>query len=77
MMASAKFTPLALNDLKEIHDFIAKDKSRIGSQYMAMLMQKCELLASSPELGVQREEYCKLYKFPVDSYFVFRIQHFY
>jgi plasmid stabilization system protein ParE len=32
MMASAKFTSLALNDLKEIHDFIAKDKSRIASQ---------------------------------------------
>ncbi len=71
MMASAKFTPLALNDLKEIHDFIAKDKSRIASQYMAMLKQKCELLASSPGLGVQREEYCKLYKVPVDSYLIF------
>ncbi len=70
-MASARFTPLALNDLKEIRDFIAKDKSGIASQYMTMLKQKCELLASSPGLGVQREEYCKLYKFPVDSYLIF------
>ncbi len=70
-MASARFTPLALNDLKEIRDFIAKDKSGIASQYMTMLKQKCELLASSLGLGVQIEEYCKLYKFPVDSYLIF------
>ena len=70
-MASASFTPLALHDLKEIRDFIAKDKSGIASQYMTMLKLKCELLASSPRLGVQREEYCKLYKFPVDSYLIF------
>ena len=70
-MASAKFTALALQDLKEIRDFIAKDKSGIASKYMTMLKQKCELLASSPGLGVKREEYCKLYKFPVDSYLIF------
>ena len=70
-MASAKFTALALQDLKEIRDFIAKDKSGIASQYMTMLKQKCELLASSSGLGVQRDEYCKLYKFPVDSYLIF------
>ena len=70
-MASAKFTALALQDLKEIRDFIAKDKSGIASQYMTMLKQKCELLASSLGLGVQRDEYCKLYKFPVDWYLIF------
>ena len=70
-MASAKFTALALQDLKEMRDFIAKDKSGIASQYMTMLKQKCELLVSSPGLGVQRDEYCKLYKFPVDSYLIF------
>ncbi len=70
-MTSARFTPLALHDLKEIRDFIAKDKSGIASQYMAMLKRKCELLANTPGLGVQREEYCMLYKFPVDSYLIF------
>ena len=70
-MANASFTPIALNDLKEIRDFIAKDKTGIATQYMSMLKQKCELLANSPGLGVQREEYCNLYKFPVDSYLIF------
>ncbi|NOT11979.1 MAG: type II toxin-antitoxin system RelE/ParE family toxin [Methylococcaceae bacterium] len=70
-MATARFTPLARSDLKEIRDFIARDKSRVASQYMTMLKQKCELLANSPGIGIQRDEYCKLYKFPVDSYLIF------
>ena len=70
-MATARFTPLARSDLKEIRDFIARDKLSVASQYMAMLKQKCELLANSPGLGIQRDEYCRLYKFPVDSYLIF------
>jgi toxin ParE1/3/4 len=70
-MATARFTPLARSDLKEIRDFIARDKSRVASQYMTMLKQKCELLANSPGIGIQRDEYCKLYKYPVDSYLIF------
>ena len=72
-MASARFTPLALNDLKEIRDFIAKDKSGIASQYMTMLKQKCELLASSPGLGVQREELKNLKYYPHKYIHVFWI----
>jgi toxin ParE1/3/4 len=70
-MATVCFTPLAISDLKEIRNFIARDKPRIASQYMTMLKQKCELLANSPKLGIQRDEYCKLYKFPVESYLIF------
>lgn len=70
-MATARFTPLARSDLKEIRDFIARDKPTAASQYMAMLKQKCELLAHSPGLGIQQDEYCGLYKFPVDSYLIF------
>ena len=70
-MATARFTPLTRSDLKEIRDFIARDKPGVASQYMAMLKQKCELLANFPALGIQRDEYCSLHKFPVDSYFIF------
>ncbi|WP_347986660.1 type II toxin-antitoxin system RelE/ParE family toxin [Methylomonas sp. AM2-LC] len=70
-MATVKFTPLARNDLKEIRDFISLDKPGVASKYMAILKQKCELLANSPQLGIQRAEYCNLYKFPVDSYLIF------
>jgi len=70
-MATARFTPLARSDLKEIRDFIARDKPNVTSQYLTMLKQKCELLANSPGLGTQRDEYCGLYKFPIDSYLIF------
>ncbi|NOS73564.1 MAG: type II toxin-antitoxin system RelE/ParE family toxin [Methyloglobulus sp.] len=70
-MATARFTPLARSDLKEIRDFISRDKPGVASQYMAVLKQRCELLANSPGLGIQRYEYCSLYKFPVDSYLIF------
>lgn len=70
-MAIARFTPLARSDLKEIRDFIARDQPGVAFQYMAMLKQKCELLANSPGLGIQQDEYCMLYKFPVDSYLIF------
>lgn len=62
---------MARIDLKEIRDFIAKDNPNVASQYMAMLKQKCELLGHSPGLGIRRDEYCGLYKFPVDSYLIF------
>jgi len=70
-MRTALFTPLAGNDLKEIRDFIARDKPKAASQFIAILKQKCELLANHPTLGIQREEYCGLYKFPVDDYLIF------
>jgi len=70
-MATARFTSLARSDLKEIRDFIALNKPSVASLYMAMLKQKCELLANSPGLGTQRDEYCGLHKFPVDSYLIF------
>ena len=70
-MGRAFFTSLARSDLKEIRDFIAQDKPKTASRYMAVLKQKCDLLANFPELGVYREEYCGLYKFSVDEYLIF------
>ncbi len=70
-MGAARFTPLARHDLKAIRDFIALDKSKAASQYMILLKQHCQRLADFPLLGVQRAEYCGLYKFPVDDYLIF------
>lgn len=70
-MSEAKFTRLAQLDLKEIRDFIAQDNKKMASKYMEILKQKCVMLAASPEIGVCREEYCGLYKFPVDNYLIF------
>ncbi len=65
-MGIARFTRLARNDIKAIHDFIALDKPKTVSQYMGILKQHCQRLADFPMLGVQRPEYYGLYKFPVD-----------
>jgi len=70
-MASAQFTALANNDLKEIRDYIALDKPKVASNYLVKLKQKFDLLANSPALGTQRDEYYGLYKFPVDDYLIF------
>lgn len=70
-MGTAKFTPLSKGDLKEIRDFIAQDNKKIASRYMNILKKKCDMLADSPGLGVCREDYCGLYKFPVDDYLIF------
>ena len=70
-MGTAKFTPLARKDLQEIKAYIAQDTPKVAKQYMDILKQKCNMLAQTPTIGVCREDYCKLYKFPVDNYLIF------
>ncbi len=70
-MGTAKFTPLARSDLKEIKAFIEQDNPKRAAQYMQLLKQKCENLALSPNIGTYQEEYCGLHKFPVDNYLIF------
>ena len=70
-MGTAQYTPLARNDLQEIKAYIAQDNPKAALQYMRILKQKCDMLAQTPTIGVCREEYCNLYKFPVDKYLIF------
>lgn len=70
-MESVRFTALARSDLQEIYDFISRDNHKIATDYLLIIKKHCELLAANPKLGVKREEYCGLYKFPVDSYLIF------
>ena len=70
-MGTAKFTLLARKDLQEIKAYISQDNPKVAKQYMGILKQKCNMLAQTPAIGVCREEYCNLYKFPVDKYLIF------
>jgi toxin ParE1/3/4 len=70
-MARFKLTPLSRSDLQEIHDFIAADNPQAATHYLRILKEKCQQLANVPGLGVPREEYCGLYKFPVGHYLIF------
>ena len=70
-MESVRFTALARSDLQEIYDFIARDNCKVATDYVLIIKKRCEILAANPKLGVKREEYCGLYKFPVDNYLIF------
>ena len=70
-MKSVGFTPLARSDLKEIYDFISRDNPKVATDYLLIIKKHCELLADNPKLGVKREEYYGLYKFPVDNFLIF------
>ena len=70
-MGTAKFTSISKQDLKEIRDFIAQDNPKTATKYMGILKQRCTMLADAPGLGVCREQYCGLHKFPVGSYLIF------
>ncbi len=70
-METAKFTPISKTDLKEIKDFMAQVCLKPVSRYMGILKQKCNVPVSPPGLGVSREEYCGLYKFPIENFLIF------
>ena len=71
LMACFKLTPLALQDLLGIRDYIAADNPAIAVRYLDILRGKCQMLADAPGLGVSREAYCGLFKFPVGRYLIF------
>jgi toxin ParE1/3/4 len=70
-MKSVRFTVLAKSDLEEIYDFISRDNPKVATDYLSIIKRHCELLADNPKLGIKCEEYCDLYKFPIDNYLIF------
>ncbi len=70
-MRQFRITPLAQQDLREIRTYIARDNPRAASTYVRLLRQKCRILAENPKLGISRDEYLGLYKFPVGNYLIF------
>jgi toxin ParE1/3/4 len=70
-MPTFRLTRIARQDLTEIQTYIAKDKPNTANRYMWILKEKCQMLADNPGLGIQRQEYLGLYKFPVDDYLIF------
>lgn len=70
-MADFKLTLLAQQDLRAIHDYIAANNPKTATRYIGTLKEKCQNLADTPGIGVSRQEYHGLYKFPVDDYLIF------
>ena len=58
-MARLRFTERAERDLVEIGDFIARDNPVAAAQFVALLEQRCSLLAVHPLAGRARDELIK------------------
>jgi len=50
-MVKIVWTELAVDDLKEIHDFIAKNSPRFASITIDKIYQRAQLIADNPFLG--------------------------
>ncbi|CAG1022046.1 hypothetical protein MTYM_01449 [Methylococcales bacterium] len=70
-MPKFHFTLQAKKDLREIKDYIALDNPIAATRYMGILKEKMQILAEYPGLGIKREEYIGLLKFPVGNYLIF------
>lgn len=53
-MATVIYSPEAESDLLEIAEYIAQDKPIAARNWVAMIRNKCELLATQPKMGELR-----------------------
>lgn len=66
------FSPLARQDFREIHDYIAEQDPDTALDFVTRLEQVCEKLAQMPEMGRARDELApKLRGLPVERYIIF------
>lgn len=70
-MRKLKFTGQARKDLRNIKNYIAMDKPSAAENFVNELEKTCYLLAESPEIGLQKEQYQGFYGFPHKDYMVF------
>jgi toxin ParE1/3/4 len=55
-MAKFRLADAARRDLEGIWDYIAEDNPSAADSFVAMLIEKCQLLAKEPEIGRDRPE---------------------
>ena len=71
-MSSYLLTSQAVQDLNEIHDFIASDRPTAALDFITFLENKFKVLAGNPEIGRTREELAvALRSFPAGHYVIF------
>jgi toxin ParE1/3/4 len=71
-MSVLEFSPKAVADLESILKHIAQDKPRTATSFVAMLKEKCQLLASSPAAGTLREDLLPdIREFSVGNYVIY------
>jgi toxin ParE1/3/4 len=55
-MKRLRYSDLAIDDLKTILDYIARDKPEAAQAFVDAIVERCHLLVEHPELGVRRED---------------------
>lgn len=53
-----------IDDLKAILDFIARDKPAAARAFIDAIIERCQLLAENPELGMLREDLAPALRLP-------------
>lgn len=67
-----RFRPDAVDDLKEIYDYIVEDSPAKAKEFISFLREKCRFLADNPFAGRIRQEIRHdLRSFPVQRYVIF------
>jgi toxin ParE1/3/4 len=75
-MKPLSFTPLARQDLDEIHDYIAADSPTAAARWIDRLEGECQKLAGMPGMGRRREELGRdLRSFVAGRYLIFYRDH--
>lgn len=75
-MSTAEYSPKALDDLKVIFDYIARDRPEAAARTVERVLKSCDTLATAPELGSPRDELAPtLRAFSVGSYVVYYRPH--
>src|SRR6266851_1504535 len=65
-------TPRARRDLADIWSFVARDSPESADRLIDQIGQKCDLLATFPEMGRRRDDIApNLRSIPVGNYVVF------
>jgi toxin ParE1/3/4 len=72
-MAKTIYAPAARDDLRDIVEFIARDKPRAARRWLSGLRAKCRLLVQHPGMGERRPEFlsgeCRSFSF--GNYLIF------
>jgi len=71
-MSEPDFSPLAIHDLNDILDYIARDKPRAAVAFIEKLEEACRTLAQFPLIGASRQGLIPgLRVFSVGNYIVY------
>ena len=71
-MKEPRFSPLAVEDLERILEYIGRDNPPVANRFVETLKEKCNTLARFPLLGASREQLARgLRVFAVDNYAIY------